>query len=137
MTGPTAPVRPLPRFPEPDTEPFWRATHDHKLLYQADAVTGEVVFFPRRGPAGRQLEWRESAGTGTIYTFTVIRQHGHAFFRARTPYIVAFVDLDEGFRMLTEIAADPETVHIGARVRVDWEDHDEVSVPVFRLVDGA
>ena len=133
----TSPTRPLPRFPEPDTEPFWQATLDHRLLYQVDAVTGEVVFFPRRATPGRDLTWKESAGAGTIYTFTVIRQHGHPYFRGRTPYVVAFVDLDEGFRMLTEIVADPDTVQVGQRVAVDWEDHDEVSVPVFHVVGVA
>jgi uncharacterized OB-fold protein len=90
----------------------------------------------RVGARDREPRWRESAGTGTIYTFTVIRQHGHPYFRSRTPYVVAFVDLDEGFRVLTEIAADPASVRIGQRVAVAWEDHDEVSVPVFRVVDG-
>jgi uncharacterized OB-fold protein len=131
----TAPVRPLPRFPEPDTEPFWSATKEHRLLYQVNPATGDVVFFPRRA-VDADLEWAESAGQGTIYTFTVIRQHGQPYFRSRVPYVVAFVDLDEGVRLLTEIVADPETVHIGARVSVDWEDHDELSVPVFRVVEA-
>jgi len=47
------------------------------------------------------------------------------------------VDLDEGFRMLAEVVEDPDTVHIGQRVAVDWEDHDEVSVPVFRVAGAA
>jgi uncharacterized OB-fold protein len=118
-------TRPLPSFPEPDTEPFWRATHDHRLLYRPE------------GTPGQPARWLESAGIGTVYTFTVIRQHGHPFFRARVPYVVGFVDLDEGFRLLAEIGADPATVHVGQRVQVGWEDHDEVSVPVFRSVDGA
>ncbi len=126
----TAPTRPLPRFPEPDTEPYWRATVDHRLLFQVDAGTGDVVFYPRRSVQPRQ--WRESAGLGTIYTFTVIRQHGHPYFRSRAPYVVAFVDLDEGFRLLAEIAADPATVRIGQRVAVTWDDQGEVSVPMFR-----
>jgi hypothetical protein len=78
-----------------------------------------------------------SAGFGTVYTYTVVRQHGHPFFRARAPYVVAYVDLDEGFRMLAEVVGDPDTVQIGQRVAVDWEDHDEVSVPVFRAAGAA
>jgi uncharacterized OB-fold protein len=133
----TSPTRPLPKFPEPDSEPFWRATRDHRLTYQVDTATDEVVFFPRRPVPGRELQWRESAGAGTIYTYTVIRQHGHPYFRARAPYVVAYVDLDEGFRMLAEVAADPDTVHVGQRVSVDWEDYDEVAVPVFRVTGAA
>lgn len=135
-----APKRPLPGFPEPDTEQYWRATREHRLLYQVSPATGEVVFYPRRHSihaADAGLEWRESAGAGTIYTFTVIRQHGQPYFRAHTPYVVAFVDLDEGFRVLTWIAADPDTVRIGQRVTVDWEDHDDISVPIFRIAEVA
>lgn len=133
MTTP-APSRPLPQFPEPDTEPFWQATKDRKLTYQVDSA-GNVVFYPRRhalASTSLDLQWRESEGRGTIYTFTVIRQHGHPFFRGKIPYVVAYVDLDEGFRMLTEIAGvDPANVRIGQRVRVEWEEHEAVNIPVF------
>jgi uncharacterized OB-fold protein len=133
MTTPLS--RPLPRFPEPDTEPYWRATHDHRLLYRVDPATGEVVSTTRRAGDAQGGEWREAAGTGTVYSFTVIRQHGQPYFRSRVPYVVGFIDLDEGARLLAEIAADPATVRIGARVRVAWEDHEEVSVPVFNPDD--
>jgi uncharacterized OB-fold protein len=115
-------TRPLPSFPEPDTEPYWRATREHRLLYRPSGDR----------PHDGRSEWLESAGLGTVYTFTVIRQHGHPYFRSRTPYVVGYIDLDEGFRLLAEIAEDPAGVQVGQRVRVDWEDHDEVSVPLFR-----
>jgi uncharacterized protein len=131
---PGQPQRPLPIFPEPDTEPFWSATAGHRLTYQVCRVCGQVVFHPRRhctGCISSDLEWRDSAGLGTLYTFTVIRQNGQPFFRARIPYVVGLVDLDEGFRMLAEIAADPQAVHVDQRVAVTWEDHGDLSVPLF------
>ncbi len=126
--------RPLPIFPEPDTEPFWAATADHRLTYQVCRTCGQVVFHPRRHCTcctRGDLEWRESAGQGSVYTFTVIRQNGQPFFRARIPYVVGLIDLDEGFRMLAEIAADPDALHVNQRVTVTWEDHPTLSVPVF------
>jgi uncharacterized protein len=126
--------RPLPMFPEPDTEPFWAATAEHRLAYQVCLACGQVVFHPRRHCAGcldNELEWRDSAGLGILYTFTVIRQNGQPFFRARLPYVVGFVDLDEGFRMLAEIAADPDSVRVDQRVTLTWEDHSGLSVPLF------
>jgi uncharacterized OB-fold protein len=130
------PGRPLPRLDEADTAPFWHATASGRLCYQVCCGCGGVVFYPRRHCThctGGDLEWRESAGLGVVYTYTVVRQHGHEYFRRRVPYVVAFVDLDEGFRMLAEVVvADPGEVRIGRRVRVDWEDHGEVHVPVFR-----
>jgi uncharacterized protein len=131
---PEQPERPLPLFPEPDTAPFWAATAEHRLAYQVCQACGQVVFHPRRHCTcctSGDLEWRDSAGAGTVYTFTVIRQHGHPFFRARIPYVVGLIDLDEGFRMLAEIAADPETLQVNQRVGVTWEDHADLSVPIF------
>ena len=131
---PEQPERPLPLFPEPDTAPFWAATAEHRLTYQVCRACGQVVFPPRRHCTcctSGDLEWRDSAGAGTVYTFTVIRQHGHPFFRARIPYLVGLIDLDEGFRMLAEIAADPETLQVNQRVSVTWEDHADLSVPIF------
>ena len=131
---PEQPERPLPLFPEPDTAPFWAATAEHRLTYQICRACGQVVFHPRRHCTcctSGDLEWRDSAGAGTVYTFTVIRQHGHPFFRARIPYLVGLIDLDEGFRMLAEIAADPETLQVNQRVTVTWEDHADLSVPIF------
>ena len=86
------PRRPLPAFPEPDTEPFWTATAEHRLTYQVCLACGQVVFHPRRhctGCTSGRLEWRACAGAGTVYTYTVIRQNGHPFFRAAIPYVVA------------------------------------------------
>jgi uncharacterized OB-fold protein len=131
---PEQPERPLPLFPEPDTAPFWAATAEHRLTYQICRACGQVVFHPRRHCTcctSGDLEWRDSAGAGTVYTFTVIRQHGHPFFRARIPYVVGLIDLDEGFRMLAEIAADPQALQVNQRVTVTWEDHADLSVPIF------
>jgi uncharacterized protein len=132
---PEQPGRPLPLFPEPDTEPFWTATAEHRLTYQVCRACGQIVFHPRRHCTGclrGDLDWRDSAGQGTVYTFAVVRQSGHPFFRARAPYVVGLIDLDEGFRMLAEIAASPEAVSVGQRVAVTWEDHPGLSVPLFR-----
>jgi uncharacterized OB-fold protein len=131
MGSPAAATRPLPALDEADTGPFWRACGEHRLTYQRRTDTGEVVFYPRQG-AG--VETHESAGLGTIYTYTVVRQHGHPFFRAHAPYVVAYVDLDEGFRILSEVDTDPDGVRIGQRVLLAWEDHDGAAVPIFRPV---
>ncbi len=129
------PERPLPVLGEPDTEPFWTATAEHRLTYQVCLACGQVVFHPRRHCTcctSGELEWRDSSGAGTVYTYTVIRQNGHPFFRARIPYVLGMIDLDEGFRMLAEIAAEPDAVRVDQRVTVGWEDHPGLSIPVFR-----
>ena len=135
MTEMTMTTRPLPRQPEPDSAPFWAATAEHRLTYQVCRSCGQIVFHPRRHCTGclrGDLEQRDSAGRGTLYTFTVIRQNGHPYFRGRVPYLVGLIDLDEGFRMMAEIAAAPDAVQVDQRVAVGWEDHDGLSVPLFR-----
>jgi uncharacterized protein len=136
---PEPPERPLPALSEPDTGPFWAATKEHRLTYQRCASCAEIVFHPRRHCTrclSTDLRWNDSAGQGTVYSYTVIRQHGYPYFRGRLPYMIGLVDLDDGFRMLAEIDAPPDDVRIGQRVSVAWEDHAELAVPVFRPADA-
>ena len=130
--------RPLPRLDEPDTGPFWAATAQRELRYQQCRDCGAVVFFPRRhcnACLSSNLEWKVSAGEGSIYTFSVIRQSYHPFFRERLPYSVAWIDLDEGPRMLSNVLCDGdpgEVLTVGQRVSVEWEEHEELCIPLFR-----
>ena len=130
-------TRPLPSLDEVDTGEFWRATKDKVLNYQRCKSCGTVIWYPRAYPAQcmeDEVEVLESAGQGAIYSFSVVRQSYHPFFRNLVPYAVAYVDVDEGFRMLTNITgvADPvHELHIGQRVKLVWEEHDELSIPLF------
>ena len=132
--------RPLPAFPEPDTQPFWEATKNHELRYQVCDDCDGIVFFPRRHCThclGQSLSWKTSRGQGTLYTYSVVRQNYHPAFRERLPYVIAWVDLDEGFRILSNLTGvdDPaRDVKIGQRVQVEWEDYDAVSLPLFKPV---
>ncbi len=57
------------------------------------------------------IEWTPMSGKGEIYSFTVIRQVvGRAAsqsFQPDIPYVIAWVDLDEGPRMITNIVNCP------------------------------
>ena len=104
--------RPQPRFPEPDTQPFWEATKRHELTYQTCNACNEVIFYPRRHcPACGSLDttWRVSKGEGTVYTFSVVVQSRNPAFVELGPYVLAYVDLDEGFRMMTNIIGVAES----------------------------
>ena len=132
------PTRPLPSLKELDTKPFWEATRNRELRFQVCEETGEVVFYPRaHSPSSLNatLTWKTSKGEGEIYTFSVVRQSYHPFFRSRVPYAVAWIDLDEGFRLLSNVVGidDPTTdLTIGQRVVVEWEPHEELAIPLFR-----
>jgi hypothetical protein len=126
-----------PSIDEPDTGPFWAATAEHRLTYQVCRDCGGVVFYPRghcTHCVGTDLEWRESAGLGTLYTYSVVRDNRQPGLAELVPYAVALVDLDEGFRLLTRLVdVEMDQIRIGARVQVRWRDLGEVSLPEFTL----
>jgi uncharacterized OB-fold protein len=130
--------RPQPRFPEPDTQPFWDATKEHRLTYQV-CDKAHVVFFPRAHCptcGSRNLETKDSKGEGTVYTYSIVRLNRHPAFAPLVPYAVAYIDLDEGFRIMSNVVdVDVETIKVGDRVRVKWEDQESgVSIPLFTRV---
>jgi uncharacterized OB-fold protein len=131
------PQRPLPRLDELDTAPFWQATGEKRLTYQCCADCGTVVFYPRRhctGCLAGKLEWHTASGKGMIYSFSVVRQSYHPFFRALVPYAVAWIDLEEGPRLLSNVVGidDPGSLEIGQAVEVEWEPHEELCIPLFK-----
>ncbi len=51
------------------------------------------------------------------------------------PYAVAWIDLDEGPRMLANVTGVEEPADelaIGQRVQLEWEEHEELCIPLFR-----
>ena len=136
------PNRPQPRFPEPYTEPYWEAAKNGELKYQQCNSCEEVVFTPRMhctNCGADDLAWKTSGGQGTVYTYSVVRQNRNPRFADLGAYAVAYVDLDEGFRMLTNVVGvdDPtQDIECGMRVQVEFEQQDEgeYPIPVFRPV---
>jgi len=109
-------------LPNPETAAFWDAARAGKLLVKHCRACGEAHWYPRAACPfcfSTETEWREAAGTGTIYSFSVMR-------RAAEPYAIAYVTLAEGPTMLTNIVdVDFDRLRIGQEVRV-----------VFRPTDG-
>lgn len=136
------PSKPQPRFPEPISEPFWEGVKNGELKFQRCDDCAEVVFYPRphcTKCGGQNLTWNTSKGEGAVYTFSVVRQNRNPAFADLGAYAVAYVDVDEGFRMLTNIVGvdDPtQDVTIGQRVRVEFEAQDsgDYPIPVFRPI---
>ena len=71
-----------------------------------------------------------------MYTYTVTRQNQSSGFRDKVPYVMAYVELEEGIRMLTNIVdCDPKDVAVGMSVEVTFEDvTPDISIPLFRPV---
>ena len=134
--------RPQPRFPEPNTAPFWEGAQQGELRYQTCNDCGDIVFYPRLhcpDCGSNSLKWNVSKGEGTVYTFSVVRQNRMPGFVDLGAYSVAYVDLDEGFRIMSSVVGveNPTTdIKIGQRVKVEFEKQDEgeYPIPVFRPI---
>lgn len=131
-------AKPLPSITA-ESRPFWDACRQHRLLIQRCVDCGTFQHYPRGVCArcwGDRLEWRESRGRGTVYTFTVTERTQTRGFKEDVPYIVAYVELDEGVQVLTNlVGCAPGDVRIGMPVAVTFEDvNAEVSVPRFAPV---
>ena len=122
--------------PGPVSEPFWAACRRHELVVQRCAACGHLAFYPRSTcPAcgSAELAWQSVSGRGSLHTFTVARRATHPKLAERVPYVIAVVELDEGPRLTsTVVDADPAALRIGQRLVVGFEDHEEISLPVFR-----
>jgi hypothetical protein len=115
--------RPVPR-PSFYTKPFWEGASQKKLMLQYDPDSKSFQFWPRptsvkTGKAN--LEWRETSGKGTLYSYTVCHVPG-AGFEERVPYVVGCIELNEGVRMVANlVGVGPQDAKIGMPMRVTWE----------------
>ncbi|MET7402696.1 Zn-ribbon domain-containing OB-fold protein [Dactylosporangium sp. NPDC005572] len=121
--------------------PYWAAAQERRLVLQRCDHCDHWHHFPiDRCPAcGRSdsLVWREVSGAGTVYTFSVV--HGRAAapgFTEATPYVIAWIDLEEGARAFGNVVGgDPSSVHIGMPVHVVFEEREGFGlVPNFGVV---
>ena len=98
-----------------ETQHFWDAAGQGKLLYKKCAACGEPHFYPRPHCPfcfSDQVEWQEASGRGTVYTYSVMR-------RAPVPYAIAYVTLAEGPTMMTNIVdCDLDGIKIGQKVKL-------------------
>lgn len=120
--------------PEPtvDTRAYWEASNEGRLLIGRCKSCGEKHFYPRtRCPRclAADTELVEATGNGTLYSYSVMR-------RAKVPYAVAYVALEEGVTMMTNIVGcSPDDLNIGMKVKVDFRvSENGQKVPMFRPV---
>jgi uncharacterized OB-fold protein len=137
MTGNDAADSGLPPVPAVTalTEPFWRGGAGGRLLIVRCRACGFWLHPP--GPVCRRclskdLHPEPASGRGRVRTFTV--NHQPWFPALPTPYVLAIVELDEqpGLQFLTRLVDCPaETVRSGLPVRVRFEPHGDVYLPLF------
>lgn len=119
----------------PGDEPYFAAAAEGRLLLKTCQACREAHHYPRSLCPfcwSADVEWTEARGTGVIYTFSVTRRG------AAAPYCIAYVTLDEGPIMMTNIVdVDLDTVRVDQRVKIVFKKSEGgSSIPMFTPVPG-
>jgi len=107
----TIPAPPL----NPEIKAFFDAASEGRLLIKRCAACGQLHHYPRAlcpFCSSDRTEWIAASGRGRIYSYSVMR-------RVPVPYAIAYVTLEEGVTMMTNIVdCDLDALRIGQAVRV-------------------
>jgi uncharacterized OB-fold protein len=129
-------AKPLPSISD-FNRPFWEAARRHELHLQACDDCGRV--WAPNGPVcpycfSTNYRWRRLSGRARIASWVVFHKVYHPGFAKDVPYNVAFVELEEGPRIIANVVgATLDALRIGMPLEVTFEDvTDRISIPRFR-----
>lgn len=98
----------------PENKAFFDATRAGKLLLGKCLACKQVHYYPRAfcPHCNGKTEWVAAKGSGKLYSYSVMR-------RVAEPYAIAYVTLDEGVTVLTNMVdCDVDRLRIGDPVRL-------------------
>lgn len=114
------------------TEYYWKAAKEGLLCVKRCTSCKEPHWYPRAlcPFCMGETEWASVSGNGTIYSVSVTRRAGPI------PYAIAYVTLDEGVTMLTNIVdCDLDSLLIGQRVKLCFKSTEAgAKIPMFTTV---
>jgi uncharacterized OB-fold protein len=118
----------VPQYARPEIDwesrAYWEGAGRGELVLQRCRACQVVQHRPRGfcvSCLSDDIEHFVASGRGEVYTYSIVRQNQMPKFRNALPYVVAYVQLEEGPQLLTNIVdCDPDTVSIGMSVRVDF-----------------
>ncbi len=119
-----------------DTEPYWRGAGEGRLVLPRCDECGTYVWIPRPYcPLDLSpTRWVEVSGRGSVYSHSTVHR-GERLYAKRAPFVLAYVELDEGPRIMTNIVGcPPDAVTIGMPVRVVFDAVEEtmgIAIPRF------
>jgi uncharacterized protein len=133
-------AKPLPAISD-FNRAFWEAAKRHKLALQRCNSCGK--FWAPNGPVcphcfSEDYTWEDLSGRGKIASWVVFHKVYHPAFANEVPYNVAFVEVEEGPRIISSIVGvSNDQLRIGMPVEVIFEDvNDEISLPKFKPAPG-
>jgi len=113
----------------PDNEAFIAAAREGQFVLRWCDDCGRTHWYPRAvcpHCLSSKTQWKPASGRGTVYSFSTMQ-------RVDPPYTLAYVTLDEGPTMMTNlVGAGPDAWRIGMKVRVQFQPSDDgTPVAVF------
>jgi uncharacterized protein len=126
---PSPQLRPRPAINR-DNQALFDGYRAHELRIPRCTGCGRLFFppSPRCSACGSfDISHQVASGHGTLYSFTVVHHPQVPGFRY--PLVVGLVELDEGVRMVADLAGvRPEQVEIGMPVQIEWLDSHPAQV---------
>jgi uncharacterized OB-fold protein len=119
-----------------ETTPHWQASRHGRLLMPYCPVCARFIW-PATGAChacGSALEWKECTGAGKVITYSIVRRPVQPEWQDAAPYIVAFVELAEGVRLLSNVVdCKPEQISCGMSVHCRFVETTDpnLGLPVF------
>lgn len=131
--------RPIPDV-TPETETYWAGAAEGRLLLCECNDCRLIYYYPRAlcpNCFSEDIDWMEASGTGTVYSYSTTRTMS-GWPEDDLPLVVAYVELDEGPRMMTNIDANPDAVEIGMGVEVKFVGtaEEDIAIPVFAPIEN-
>jgi uncharacterized OB-fold protein len=129
-------------FPTPTitdvNRPYWEGLADGKLRFQRCGHCGSA-WLPARPNCPHCLaagpEWDEASGRAKVLSWVVYHTAYADHLKARVPYDVTLVELEEGPRLLTNVIDSDAGRRLApdAPVSLAIETEEGVAIPRFRL----
>jgi len=129
----------------PEVKAFWDATAEGRLVLPRCTECQTLIWFPRPfcpNCASTSVEWVPASGRGSVYSYTVNRR-GVAdlpAYRDAGVYVLAYVELEEGPRMMTNIVdceQTPEALQLDMKLEIAFTPmDDDITLPLFRPAKG-
>lgn len=122
----------------PELAVFWEALANRSLLLPWCERCDFPIWYPRSHCpqcGSGDVAWVGATGRGRIYSYTIDRRRSRAAPEPPvTPRVIAYVELDEGPRIIAHIVGcPPEAVRIGAPVQLSFPASADDGLPLVRF----
>jgi uncharacterized OB-fold protein len=130
-------ARLVPNEHDVDTEGFWAAARQHRLVVRRCVSCETVLHMPRaycRNCGSWDTQWVAVSGRGHLFSWTVVEHQVHPGFPV--PYTVVLVELDDApaAHLVGHLPGAPELVG-GQAMEVWFEELDDgVTLPQWKPV---